>query len=277
MGVANLAEQTSFPDLDAVKSRQQTTWASGDYAAIGTTLQIVGEQLCEAAALPSGSRVLDVAAGNGNATLAAARRFCRVTSTDYVEALLDRGRLRAEAEGFAVDFEVADAEALPYEDGEFDAVISTFGVMFTPNQELAAQELARVCRRGGRIALSNWTADGFIGRLFKVIGRHVPPPPGVQPPSRWGDEAALRELFGESARIVEVVSRAFVFRYCSADHFLDFFRAYYGPIHKAFAASGGENEALESDIRSLIREFNTATDGTMAVPSRYVDVILESA
>ncbi len=176
-------------DLTALKTRQQTAWASGDYAVIGTTLQIVGEQLAEACDLRCDERVLDVAAGNGNATLAAARRGCHVTSTDYVAALLERGAERARAERLEVEFQVADAEALPFADASFDAVLSTFGVMFTPDQARAAAELARVCRPGGRIGLASWTPDGFIGRLFKVLGRHLPPPPGVQPPSLWGVES----------------------------------------------------------------------------------------
>jgi ubiquinone/menaquinone biosynthesis C-methylase UbiE len=260
-------------DFEAIKAKQQATWGAGDYALIGTTIQIVGDQLCETADLRSGSRVLDVAAGNGNATLAAARRFCHVTSTDYVESLLDRGRQRAEAEGLVVDFEVADAEQLPYDDGTFDVVLSTFGVMFTPDQARAAAEMCRVCRQGGRIAMSNWTPDGFIGRVFKVLGRHVPPPSGVLPPSRWGERPALEALFAGKAEIVEFVRRQYTFRYCSVDHFLDFFRTYYGPIQKAYLALE-DSTALDRDLRALLEELNVAGDGTLVLPSDYVDVVL---
>ena len=187
--------EIAAPDLTVIKGRQQATWAAGDFGVIGTTLQIVGESLCEAVDLRSGSKVLDVAAGNGNCSLAAARRWCDVTSTDYVPALLEDGRRRAEGERLPITFQVADAEALPFDDGSFDVVLSSFGVMFAPNHEQTARELLRVCRSGGRIGLANWTPRGFIGQLFAVVGRHVPPPAGVTPPSKWGTEAHLDHLF----------------------------------------------------------------------------------
>jgi ubiquinone/menaquinone biosynthesis C-methylase UbiE len=260
-------------DLSAVKARQQGAWASGNYAVVGTTLQIVGERLCEALDLRAGEKVLDVAAGNGNATLAAARRWCEVTSTDYVPALLEQGRRRAEAEGLTVDFLPADAEALPFSDEQFDVVVSTFGVMFTPDQDKAAGEMLRVCKRGGRIGLANWTPDGFIGQLFKTIGRHVPPPAGIQPPSLWGTAARLEELFGASAGL-SIGTQAFVFRYRSPGHWIDVFRNWYGPVHKAFGALTPEKQAdLEKDLLDLISRFNRAKDGTMVVPSDYLEVI----
>lgn len=272
------ASSTSTPavmtELKALKERQRGAWASGDYAVVGTTLQIVGESLCEALDLRSGSRVLDVAAGNGNATLAAARRWCDVTSTDYVPALLERGRRRAEAEGLEVTFQEADAEALPFPDGTFDAVLSTFGVMFTPDQDRAAAELLRVCRAGGKIGLANWTPDGFIGQLFKTIGQHVPPAPGVRSPALWGVRARLEELFSDSAD-VNATERSFVFRYRSPEHWLEVFRTWYGPVHKAFAALPQDKAAaLERDFMALIARFNTAADGTMVVPSSYLEVIV---
>ena len=272
-----LAAQAAVPatDLAALKSRQQTIWSSGNYAAIGTTLQIVGEQLCETANLVSGARVLDVAAGNGNATLAAARRFCRVTSTDYVATLVEGARQRSAAEGLAVEFQIADAEALPFENNEFDAVISTFGVMFTPDQERAAAEMARVCRPGGTIAMANWTPEGFIGQMFKIIGRHLPPPAGVQSPMRWGNEPGVRNLFGASAKLVDFGRRNYNFRYCSAEHFLEFFGSYYGPIHKAFITLGDQGAALKSDLRALLDKHNISTSGTLIVPSEYAEVILQ--
>ncbi|MGE0697937.1 MAG: methyltransferase domain-containing protein [Hyphomicrobiaceae bacterium] len=264
---------TSLPDFAAIKSRQQATWASGDYAIVGTTLQIVGESLCEAVDLRSAQRVLDVAAGNGNATLAAARRFAEVVSTDYVEALLERGRERAAAERLPVMFQMADAEALPFADASFDVVLSTFGVMFTPDQAKAASELARVCRPGGRIGLANWTPDGFIGRLFKVIGSHVPPPAGVKSPALWGTEEHLAGLFRGTAQVA-AKRQHFVFRYRSPKHMVDLFRAVYGPVHKAFAAlDATKAAAMERDMLALVEELNVAKDGTMVVPSAYLEVV----
>jgi SAM-dependent methyltransferase len=260
-------------DLGAVKQRQQATWSAGDYATIGTTLQIVGETLCEAVDLRGGERVLDVAAGNGNASLAAARRFAAVTSTDYVGALLERGRARAEAERLPIAFQEADAEALPFADRSFDAVLSTFGVMFTPNQEKAAGELLRVVRTGGRIGLANWTPDSFIGQLFKTIGKYVPPAPGVRSPALWGTPAHLATLFPTAA--LAASERSFVFRYKSPRHWLDVFRTTYGPVLKAFAAlEPGQRDALEGDILALLDRVNTARDGTLVAPSAYLEAVI---
>ena len=262
-------------DLSMAKAKQQVAWAAGDYAVIGTTLQIVGEALCEALDLRAGQRVLDVAAGNGNATLAAARRWCDVVSTDYVPALLERGRARAGAEGLAVQFEQADAEKLQYADGSFDVVLSTFGVMFTPNQELAAAEMARVCRPGGKIGLANWTPASFVGEMFKLIGRYIPPAPGMKPPSLWGTDERLRELFGSRVAALQAPRRNFMFRYRSPRHWLDTFRTYYGPMHKAFAAlDAGKQESLAEDLLGLAQRFNTVTDGTMVVPGEYLEAVI---
>jgi len=265
---------SSQPPLEAIKSRQRATWGSGDYAVVGTTLQIVGETICEAVDLRSNQRVLDVAAGNGNATLAAARRFASVVSTDYVGALLERARERAQAERLSIVFQQADAENLPFEDASFDVVLSTFGVMFTPDQQRAASELLRVCRPGGKIGLANWTPEGFIGRLFKIIGKYVPPPQGVKSPALWGTREHLVTLFGANAS-VSATSRHFTFRYKSTTHWLDVFRGYYGPVLKAFETLEGDTRtALERDIRDLIAECNTAKDGTIVVPSEYLEVIV---
>ncbi len=261
------------PDLAAIKVRQQATWASGDYAVIGTTLQLVGESLCEALDVAAGSRVLDVAAGNGNAALAAARRGCRVTAADYVEGLLGQARRRAEADGLAVETRVADAEALPFDDAAFDAVLSTFGVMFTPDPERAAAELARVCRPGGRIGLANWTPGGFIGQMFKVIGRHVPPPAGVPSPLAWGTTERLDELLGAHARI-EVTPRHFVFRYRSGADFVETFRTYYGPTVRAWGAlDEAGREALRGELVALADEHNRDRRGVLAVPAEYLEVV----
>ena len=266
---------TVAPDLAAIKQRQQATWASGDYAVIGTTLQIVGELLAEAADVRAGERVLDVAAGNGNATLAAARRFAHVTSTDYVPTLLDKGRERARAEGLSVQFEVADAEDLPYDDASFDVVLSTFGAMFTPNHKRTAQEMLRVLRSGGRIGIANWTPAGFIGQLFKVIGTHVPPPAGLQPPPLWGSEAHIVELFGTQVAQMRCEKRHFNFRYQSAAHFVHVFREYYGPTHKAFAALDvAGRQALERDMTALLDRLNIAGGSSLVVPSEYLEVVI---
>ena len=261
-------------DFAAVKSRQQATWSSGDYAVIGTTLAITGELLCEAVDVRPAQRVLDVAAGNGNASLAAARRFAHVTSTDYVPALLDRGRAKAQAEQLAVTFQHADAEDLPFADGSFDVVLSVFGVMFTPNQEQAAAELLRVCRSGGKIGLASWTPEGFIGHVFRTIGKYVAPPAGVKPPALWGSEERLRELLGDGIAELRVARRMFVFRYRSAQHFLEVFRAYYGPVLKAFAALDGAGQAgLARDLTEVLERFNQGGSETLAVPSEYLEVV----
>jgi ubiquinone/menaquinone biosynthesis C-methylase UbiE len=272
---AALNPAVAQPDLAAVKQRQHGAWSSGDYAIVGTTLQIVGEQLCEALDLRAGSKVLDVAAGNGNATLAAARRWCDVTSTDYVPALLKRGRERAAAEHLTVEFREADAEALPFADASYDVVLSTFGVMFTPDQDKAASELARVCKSGGKIGLANWTPQGFIGQLFKTIGKHLPPPAGVKSPALWGTTARLAEMFGSEASEIVAEPRMFVFRYRSPDHWLDVFKSYYGPMLKAFAALDEAGQAaLRRDLMALLAEFNRADDGTVVVHSEYLEIVI---
>lgn len=267
---------TPVVDFSPVKTKQQLAWSSGDYAVVGTTLQIVGESLCEALDLHAGERVLDVAAGNGNATLAAARRWCEVTSTDYVPALLERGRARAGAEGLPVQFEHADAENLQFSDKSFDVVMSTFGAMFTPDQEKAAAEMARVCRSGGRIGLANWTPGSFVGEIFKLIGKYLPPAAGVKSPALWGTEVRLNEIFGHCIDSISVEHKNFVFRYNNAAHWLEVFRTYYGPIHKAFGALDDTlKKSLEADLLALAGKFNRASDGTMVAPSEYVEVVIK--
>lgn len=262
-------------DLDALKARQQAAWSAGDYAVVGTTLQIVGEELCEAMDLRPGQRVLDVAAGNGNVSLAAARRWCDVVSTDYVPALLERARERAAGERLPMEFREADAEALPFPAESFDAVVSTFGVMFTAHPARAASELVRVCRPGGKIGLANWTPQGFIGQLFKVIGRHAPPPPGAKSPALWGTREQLREFFEPHAASLSAVPRYFTFRYRSPDHWLEVFRTYYGPVLEAFAALAPPvQSALERELRALIEQFNTSGDDSMVVPGEYLEVVV---
>jgi ubiquinone/menaquinone biosynthesis C-methylase UbiE len=262
-------------DLATIKQRQQATWASGDFSVIGVTLQIVGEALAEAADIRAHENVIDIAAGNGNATLAAARRFANVTSTDYVPALLDKGRARAAAEGLFVDFREADAEALPFPDASFDAALSTFGVMFTPDHVRAANEMLRVVRGGGRIDMANWTPEGFVGQLFKLVGKHLPPPAGLMPPSLWGTEEYMRQLFGNEASAIHAERKLFNFRYASAAHMLQIFRDYYGPVHKAFAALGPDAaRALEQDILQLLEQRNSAGPESLVVPGEYLEVVV---
>jgi ubiquinone/menaquinone biosynthesis C-methylase UbiE len=273
--MTSAVDRTATPaDLNSIKARQQAMWASGDFAVIGTTLQIVGELLCEGLDLRAGERVLDVAAGNGNATLAAARRFARVTSTDYVPELLERGRRRAEAEGGDVTFEVADAEDLPYPNDGFDVVLSTFGVMFAPDHQQAASELKRVCRPGGRIGLASWTPPGFLGQLFKVLATYVPPMPGVQSPLLWGTAAHIEEIFPGVAKI-EHTSRHFAFRYQSPEHWAAIFRTYYGPVHKAFAALDPERQAaLEHDLVALLQRSDRGGSPGLVVPAEYLETVI---
>jgi ubiquinone/menaquinone biosynthesis C-methylase UbiE len=263
-------------DLGAVKARQKVMWGSGDFAVIGTTLQIVGETLCEAAELDAGSRVLDVACGNGNASLAAAHRFCRVTGLDYVPSLLARATERAAAERLDIDFVEGDAEQLPFPGESFDAVLSTFGVMFAPDQERAAREMTRVVKRGGKIALANWTPEGFVGRMLVTVGKHVAPPPGVASPAYWGNETRLRELFPDVARF-HTARRMFVFRYQSFEHFIQVFRDYYGPTHKAYGAlDAAGQDRLTDDLREVVRQFQDPKQkSSLAIPGEYLEVVIE--
>jgi len=262
------------PDLAAIKGRQQKAWSSGDYGRVGVTLLVMAELLAEAADLKPGHRVLDVACGNGNASLAAARRFCDVTGIDYVPMLLDEARNRAEAEGLSVDFVEGDAEELPFEDASFDVVLSTLGVMFAPDQQKAAYELLRVVRAGGTIAMASWVPDGYIGDLFKTIGKHVPPPAGLKPPFRWGTEEGLDELLDGGIGSLQTRRRTFVWRFPSVQHHVDFMREYYGPLNKAFGALDAEGQdALESDLISLAEGYNRSDDGTAVLHADYLEVV----
>jgi len=272
---ADNQSSTAQRDLAAIKSKQQATWASGDFAIIGTTLQIVGESLAEAIDIQAGERVLDVAAGNGNATLAAARRFADVTSTDYVPELLDKGRARADAEGLKVVFKVADAEDLPFESASFDVVMSTFGAMFTPDHTRPAREMMRVLRDGGRIGLANWTPEGFIGQLFKVIGSYLPQPAGLKSPALWGTESHMFNLFGSEAADIQCRRKEFKFRYRSAAHWIQVFRQFYGPVLKAFdALDPSRQQALEQNLADLLGRFNVAGPSSLVVPGEYLEVVI---
>ena len=263
-------------NLDPLKTRMQATWASGDFAIIGTTLQIVGESLCEAVDVRPRQRVLDVACGNGNALLAAARRGCNVVGLDFVPELLQRAAERARAERADVELIEGDAEQLPFDDGAFDVVLSTFGVMFTPNHELAAKELVRVCAPGGKIGLANWTPEGFIGKLLKTVGKHVPPPAGVRSPALWGDESHLHALFGGSVGEMRIERKHFMFRYASAEDFIEIFRTYYGPTFRAFGALDDAGKAaLVADITALLETYNRGGADSLVVPGEYLEVVLE--
>lgn len=262
-------------DFVALKARQQIAWSTGNYAVVGTTLQIVGEQLCESMDIRSGSTVLDVAAGNGNASLAAARRWCDVTSTDYVPSLLESGRARALADGMTITFQEADAENLPFADGSYDNVMSTFGVMFTPNQAQAAAEMARVCKSGGRIGLASWTPDSFIGQLFKTIGKYIPPAPGVTSPSAWGTRERIETLFADTASEITFTPREFVFRYHSPVHWIEVFRTFYGPMNKTFAALDADRQAaFTEDLLRLMEKDNRSGDDTLVLPSAYLEAVI---
>ncbi len=274
--MSRLAEaRVPAPDLVAIKQRQRATWASGDFAVVGTTLQIVGETLAEAADVRAGDHVLDVAAGNGNATLAAARRFAQVISTDYVPALLDKARARARAEGLSIHFEEADVEELPFADATFDVVLSTFGAMFAPDHARTAAEMMRVLKPGGRLGMANWTPEGFIGRLFKVIGAHVPPPAGLRSPALWGSETHVGTLFGAHAARIRCERRHFNFRYRSAAHWMQVFRDFYGPTHKAFLSLDVAGAAaLERDIVALLAQMNVAGPDSLVVPGEYLEIVV---
>jgi ubiquinone/menaquinone biosynthesis C-methylase UbiE len=270
-----MTDVATKPDLAAIKERQQATWASGDYHMIGTQILIVSEMLIEALDVHSTERLLDVATGSGNAALAAARRGCDVVGLDYVRSLLERAQVRADAEGVEARFVYGDAEALPFKDGEFDVVSSVFGAMFAPDQEQTASELARVARSGGRIGLVAHTPDGFIGQLFKTNAKHVPPPAGLRSPVQWGTEERLRELFGDQIAELRVEKRHYVFRDRSPEHFVEYWRRYYGPTLKAFETVGDTGRAaLEADILELIARFNRADDGTMVVPNEYLEAVI---
>jgi SAM-dependent methyltransferase len=270
-----MTDTIASPDLAAVKARQQQAWSSGDFAVVASRIVLVAEHLCDTADLHAGWHVLDVATGSGNAAIAAARNGCTAVGVDYVPALLESGRTRVAAEGLPVELVEGDAEALPFADHSFDAVLSVFGSMFAPDHERAASELVRVARRGGTIALAIWTPDGLIGRLFRTVAGHVPPPAGVQSPMLWGTEPHLRTLFGDAICSLETEERTFTFRFTSAEEFVDFFRTWYGPTLKAFAALEGEaRDALERDLVALAREFDRlGSAGAIAIPATYIEAV----
>jgi len=264
---------TARPDLAAIKARQRDTWASADYTAIGTSMQLTGEALCESVDVAAGDHVLDVAAGNGNAALAAARRGAAVVATDYIGAVLTGLRARAAADGLTVETREADAELLPFPDASFDVVLSTFGAMFTPHQADAARELVRVTRPGGRIGLANWTPTSFVGQMFRVVSRYVPSASGLRSPFEWGTRDRLVELLGRNVLRLDIDERHFVFRYRSPEAWLDAFRSSYGPIRRAFASLDDDGaHSLEHDLLALARAANTRHT-TLRIPSAYLEIV----
>jgi SAM-dependent methyltransferase len=270
---------STAPDLEAIKAKQQQTWASGDYHEIAATIPIISENLVDAADLRAGSRVLDVAGGSGNTALAAARTGAEVVSLDYVPSLLERSQARAAAEGLRYETVVGDAEAMPFDDASFDAVISVVGVMFAPNHERAAAELLRVTRPGGTIALASWAPDSFIGDLFRTTAKHVPQPAGLQPPGLWGKEEHVFSLLGEGLSDLSAERRTYTFRYRSPEHFVDVFRTYYGPTHKAFAAlDQNGQEQLSADLAALVERCDRLEgEDAVAVPADYLEIVATRA
>ncbi len=266
-------------DYEAIKQVQQRIWSAGDFAIVATTSVIVGEELCEAVDVLPGERVLDVACGSGNAALAAARRaWGNTVGVDYVPELLDHGRARAKVERLEAEFVEGDAERLPFAAASFDVVLSTFGVMFAPDQERAAAELLRVCRPGGRIGLACWTAEGLVGQMFMAMAKHVPPPPGVAPPVLWGTEDRLRELLGEGISSLEIAKREFNYRYRSAEHFLEFSRRYFGPVKMAMERLDETGrEAVAAEIAEVVERFNRAGERALVAPGEYLEVVARRA
>jgi SAM-dependent methyltransferase len=267
------------PDLEAIKAKQQQTWASGDYHAIAATIPIISEILCDSADIRAGSKVLDVAGGSGNTALAAARCAADVVSLDYVPSLLERSQERARVEGLSYETVEGDAEAMPFEDASFDAVVSCVGVMFAPDHQRAASELLRVLKPGGTVALASWCPDSFIGELFRTTAKHVPQPAGLQPPGLWGKEDHVRSLFGDDVSELRAQRRTYTFRYRSPQHFVDTFRTYYGPTHKAFAAlDDAGQQALSADLAALVdRADRLDAVDAVAVPADYLEVIATRA
>jgi ubiquinone/menaquinone biosynthesis C-methylase UbiE len=268
--------QTAPSALEDLKAKQQQIWSSGDYGKIAWITVPLASELVEAVDLRPGSRVLDVASGTGHVALDAARAFCDVTGIDYVPELVEVARRRAAAEGLEVDFQVGDAEALAFADGSFDVVVSAIGVMFTADHDRAAAELVRVCRPGGRIGLASWTPAGFVGQMLKTVGKHVPPPPAAQPPTRWGTEATVAELLGDGVHDVASYTASVTQRFPSTEAFVDFFLTHYGPTNAASARLDDTGRtALHDDLLRLAQESNRALDGTFVSDWDYLVVTAE--
>lgn len=265
-------------DFQAVTAAQRKMWSAGDFARVALMLQLMSEELCETADVIPGEAVLDVACGSGNTAIAAARRFATVTGLDYVPELLEHARERAAAERVDVSWVEGDAQAMPFDDASFNVVLSTVGVMFAPDQQLAARELLRVCRPGGRIALANWTPDGMVGEMFKITAKHAPPPFAIDPPVLWGTEDRLRELFGDGMAGLEVQRREFSWRFPSADAMVEYFGEWYGPTKMAFGRLDEAGQrAFAGDLRDLFTRHNVAGDAALVAPAAYLEVVATRA
>ena len=265
---------TTTTDFTAVKKAQRAGWETGDYTRVGNTLQLMAELLVEAADVRAGEAVLDVACGQGNAAIAAAARFAEATGVDYAVPLLDQGRERARVQHFDVEFVEGDAEALPFDDASYDAVLSTVGVMFAPDHRRAAAELVRVTRPGGRIALACWSPDGMVGEMFRTVSRWAPPPAGVQPATLWGTPEHLADIFGDAVEWTSLTPRDYVFRYRSAEHFSEWFRQYYGPITRlAGTLSGADAERFAAELADVPRGFDRSGGGSLVAPGRYLEAV----
>lgn len=261
-------------DYATVTGRQQQVWSLGDYGKVGSLLSSMGESLVHELDIHAGEKVLDIAAGNGNASLPAARRFADVLATDYVPELLAAAQRRADTDGVVLRTQLADAQALPFDDGEFDVVMSTIGAMFAPDQETVAREMLRVCRSGGRLGMANWTPDSAVGDIFRTVGKRVPPPPGVRPAVAWGSEETVTELLGPGCRELRCTRRTCAWRFPSAAHCLAYFQDWYGPVVAAFATVGTDGrDVFEAELRDVFERHNLATDGTLAMEVAYLEVV----
>lgn len=267
------------PDFSAVTQVQQGIWSKGDFSVIANLVYFPSERLAETLRILPGEHVLDVASGSGNAAIAAARRsWGNVISSDYVPALLERGRERAAAERLGVEFVEADAQDLPFDDASFDVVTSIFGAMFAPDQQRTADELLRVVKPGGRIGMGNWTPDGAVGEMFGTISKHAPPPPGVPSPLLWGTEEHVRELFGERISDLRTERRVSRQGFLSADHYIETFRRYFGPTETAYERVGSEGEqALTEDLRAMLEEANTGGERAMVLEAEYLELVATRA
>jgi len=262
-------------DFEEIKNKQQNVWASGDFSIVAWNTLYIGEKLCEAVDFRAGQKILDVATGSGNTALSAARRFGEVTGIDYVPALIEKAKERSAIDKLPVDFRVADCENMPFPDGSFDVVLSTFGSMFAPDHEKAAQELLRVCKPNGKIGLANWSPEGFWGEIFRLRGKYIPPEENLKPPGEWGTEQRIKELFENHTSEIKINKRTALFRYKSVEHFIEFFKTYFGPILKTFEALDEQQQnQYQKDIEQKVIQFNQSGDNTVVIPAEYLEIVM---